>query len=107
MIKARSHNILRILRNSLVTRYFFHYFPIFAIVFALLSSAQVNAETLHIEIIALFEKVWTKQDFEESLGKSEEISLKVLAHNNLIGRIIGKQVRSIAIPIQPLCSFVV
>ena len=39
------------------------------------------------------------QQEAKNLGKSEEISLKVLAHNNLIGRIIGKQVRSIAIPI--------
>ena len=27
----------------------------------------------------------------KSVGKDQEISLKILAHNNLIGRIIGKQ----------------
>lgn len=55
MIKARSHNILRIPRNSLVSGYIFHYYPIFVIVFTLLSISQAYAEALHIEIIALFE----------------------------------------------------
>ena len=27
----------------------------------------------------------------KNVGKDQEISLKILAHNNLIGRIIGKQ----------------
>jgi len=29
----------------------------------------------------------------KSTGKTEEMPLKILAHNNLIGRIIGKQAR--------------
>jgi hypothetical protein len=28
----------------------------------------------------------------KNTGKTEELPLKILAHNNLIGRIIGKQV---------------
>ena len=27
----------------------------------------------------------------KNVGKAEELNLKILAHNNLIGRIIGKQ----------------
>lgn len=30
----------------------------------------------------------------KSTGKTEEMPLKILAHNNLIGRIIGKQARA-------------
>jgi hypothetical protein len=30
----------------------------------------------------------------KSTGKTEEMPLKILAHNNLIGRIIGKQARN-------------
>ena len=32
------------------------------------------------------------QEEAKNTGKTEEIALKILAHNNLIGRIIGKQV---------------
>lgn len=33
------------------------------------------------------------QEEAKNTGKPEEIELKLLAHNNLIGRIIGKQVK--------------
>jgi len=32
------------------------------------------------------------QEEAKNTGKTEELPLKILAHNNLIGRIIGKQV---------------
>jgi len=35
------------------------------------------------------------QEEARNTGKTEEIPLKILAHNNLIGRIIGKQVSSV------------
>ena len=37
------------------------------------------------------------QEEAKNTGKTEEIALKILAHNNLIGRIIGKQVNHLEI----------
>jgi hypothetical protein len=41
----------------------------------------------------------------KNTGKTEELPLKILAHNNLIGRIIGKQVFYLSLPPLPLCIY--
>ena len=37
------------------------------------------------------------QEEATNTGKTEEMPLKILAHNNLVGRIIGKQVSNITL----------
>jgi hypothetical protein len=43
----------------------------------------------------------------KNTGKTEELPLKILAHNNLIGRIIGKQVFYLSLPPFPCVSMTV
>jgi hypothetical protein len=48
-----------------------------------------NSRLCHMQILKVM------QEEAKNTGKTEEIALKILAHNNLIGRIIGKQVNNI------------
>ncbi len=51
-----------------------------------------NSRLCHMQILKVM------QEEAKNTGKTEEIALKILAHNNLIGRIIGKQVNNIYDP---------